>query len=167
MATMATKMPFPEELELHSFLDLNLPVTDLDPFSAHTDWLNTLPSPNHSADVSENSLNGSGSSHYPFDDLFVATDTFPVGSKLDTPAAESPARIADFPLIPSQASFPAFFYFKCGGWFVRRSYYQPFVELFVRSVGFSSCKVLPSRADSDPWRTICLVKRSYLDVRMI
>ncbi|KAK9905079.1 hypothetical protein WJX75_009409 [Coccomyxa subellipsoidea] len=95
-------MPFPEELELHSFLDLNLPVTDLDPFSAHTDWLNTLPSPNHSADVSENSLNGSGSSHYPFDDLFVATDTFPVGSKLDTPAAESPARIADFPLIPSQ-----------------------------------------------------------------
>lgn len=99
MATMGTSVPFPEELELHSFLDLNLPVTDLDPFTTHTDWLNTLPSPNHSADVSENSLNGSGSSHYPFDDLFVATDTFPV-----VPAAESPSRIAAFPPIPSQAS---------------------------------------------------------------
>lgn len=106
MVTMGTKMPFPEELELHSFLDLNLPVTDLDPFTAHTDWLNTLPSPNHSADVSENSLNGSGSSHYPFDDLFVTTDTFPVGSKHEIPAAESPARIVDFPLIPAQASNP-------------------------------------------------------------
>lgn len=101
-ATMGTKMPFPEELELHSFLDLNLPVTDLD--IAHSDWLlNPLPSPNHSADVSENSLNGSGSSHYPFDDLFVATETFPVGLKHEAPAAESPARIADFPIIPSQA----------------------------------------------------------------
>ncbi len=101
-ATMSAKMPFPEELELHSFLDLNLPVTDLDP---HSDWLlNTLPSPNHSADVSENSLNGSGSSHYPFDDLFVATETFPVGLKHEAPAAESPARITDFPVMPSQAT---------------------------------------------------------------
>lgn len=113
MATMEAKMAFSEELELHSFLDLNLPVADLDPYHTQVDWLQSLPSPNHSADVSENSLNSlSGSSHFPFvEEFFAANDTFPV----QVPAAETAGR-ATFPAIPAQVPSSQMFsedYRKC------------------------------------------------------
>jgi hypothetical protein len=102
MATLDAKMAFPDELELHPFLDLNLPVADLDPYHTQVDWLQNLPSPNHSADVSENSLNSlSGSSHFPFvDSFFPAAETFPV----QVPASESPPGMAAFPPIPAQVT---------------------------------------------------------------
>jgi hypothetical protein len=77
---MGTQALLPEDLDnLHSFLDLNLP---LDPFPLKDEavWLpqlDSLPSPNHSQEVSDHShhsLNHSGSSHFPFDDLIFQQD---------------------------------------------------------------------------------------------
>ena len=92
LATMGT-LAFPEENldSLHSFLDLNLP---LEPFPLNglkEDWLGCLPSPDHSQDISENSLgtslNHSASTHLAFDDLLFKHDP---AAFLPTPLSESP-----------------------------------------------------------------------------
>ena len=107
---MGTQTLLPEDLDnLHSFLDLNLP---LDPLKDEAIWLphlDSLPSPNHSQDVSDNShhshsLNHSNSSHFPFEDIIFqesAPGAFlsPASNYSESP----PSASASLPPLPQQA----------------------------------------------------------------
>ena len=107
---MGTQTLLPEDLDnLHNFLDLNLP---LDPLKDEAIWLphlDSLPSPNHSQEVSDNSrhshsLNHSNSSHFPFEDLiFQGSAPGAFLSPASTYSESPPSASASVPPLAQQA----------------------------------------------------------------